>query len=86
MALIADIRVNEFIIGRVIAVREEGGIGKMNTYRGSMFTTPHPRTGKFIDVKEVRVQHHYDDDPFDLISKVVAECRKAAGGRSRSRG
>ena len=77
MALICDIRVNMLGIGRIIMVRESGAVGEMNTYRVSAFTMPHPLTGEEVDVKEVRVQHHYNDSPLDLIEKSIAAVKAA---------
>lgn len=75
MALIADIRVNDHYIGRVIAVRKEGGIGEMNKYEVSGFTMPHPTTGEEIDVRSVPVEHHYNDSPITLMAKAFEAIR-----------
>lgn len=67
MALIVDIFVNDRAIGVMSAVRVEGRIGGECEYRVRAQTAPHPTTGERIDVDEVRVTHHYNASPIDLV-------------------
>lgn len=81
MALVADVFMHGYagdtMVGRVICVRKEGGIGEQNRYKCSVQTKPHPRTGHLTDVDDIWIDHHYDDSPLDLIVKAIEAAREA---------
>lgn len=79
MSLIADLRVNNTYIGMVTATRIKGGIGQPNTYSCRVTTLPHPTTHEpGINVERILVEHHYNEDPWALIEKVLAFARGSA--------
>lgn len=75
MALIADIRVNDRIIGRVACRRISGSVGGYNRYAIQAVSAAHPTTGLSVSVTEddgFIVDHHYDDSPLLLIAEAIS--------------
>lgn len=73
MALIADIRVNHKLIGRMVCVRKECVDDQPLTYRYecSAILEPHPNGGKGIETPIVSVEHPYDESAFALMSRAI---------------
>lgn len=69
MALIADIRVNQRLIGRLVCVRKVDGV--VNEYDCSAVLTEHPATGAEIDTPIVRVEHPFEESAYALIHRAI---------------
>lgn len=79
MALIADLRVNNHYIGMVAAQRIKGGVGGPCTYSCYVRTHAHPTTHEpGINVEGILVEHHYNEDLWALIEKVLRAARPAS--------
>lgn len=73
MALIAYLYVNSTPIGKVGAVRINGGVGEMCTYRiEGLVRDQDGDTFELSKEQGVTVQHHYDDGACSLMSEVLS--------------
>jgi len=74
MSLIADIRVNDRLVGQVACRRVEEKVGGYNRYLIQAVSAPHPTTGLTVNVTEddgFFVDHHYNDSPLLLIAAAI---------------
>lgn len=73
MALIADIRVNHTMIGRLVCVRKEqtDPATRTHRYECSAVLAPHPSTTESIETPIIDVEHPYDENAFALIRRAI---------------